>query len=240
MSSRLNQVRRGSVSQDWRKPLGETKSHIYEDNVKALETVYTMFSVALDEAIGMRRVGRSEHAQQVLGIASALCSRLAWPLKCLLECMTQHARHFGITPNMAPLNPGHFQSARSQRLARFNELFSRVLLTKRSQFVSKISTLKDLMEVLGDNFVSVAENLCEDVSIQPDKDWDVLDAVHYDVNTCLRETVVLYKSFLHALPESHLKSFEEALRERAACAVDPIGERSRHLAHRRMAFLKGQ
>jgi hypothetical protein len=68
----------------------------------------------------------------------------------------------------------------------------------------------------------------------------MLDAVHYDLNTCLRETAVLYKSFLHALPEPQLASFEATLKGNCDAASESATARAHHLAHRRMAFLKGQ
>ena len=238
MRSPFRPARIGSVSQDWRRPLSEEKSTSYVRYVQDLEIAYRMFSVSLDEAFGMRRAGRLGQAQQVLTVSTALCNRLAWPLGCLLQSMMRHARHFGTTPNLAPLDPENFQSARSQRVARFNELFSRVLLTRKSQFVSKISTLRDLVEELDGNFRSVAIDLYEEESIRPDWDWEVLDAAHYDLNTCLRETAVLYKSFLHALPENQLDSFESTVREHGASEAVRAG--ARHLARRRMALLKGQ
>jgi hypothetical protein len=39
-----------------------------------------------------------------------------------------------------------------------------------------------------------------------------MERLHYDVNTCLRETQVMLKSFLRALPSQQLDSFEERLR----------------------------
>jgi hypothetical protein len=199
-----------------------------------------MFSVSLDEALGMRRLGRFNQAQQVLRLSPQLCNRLALPLESLLGAMLQHARHFGVVPNITPLNPGNFQSSRGQRMARFNELFSKVLLTRKSQFVNKISTLEDLVEELDGNFVATAQELLEEESIQPERHWGLLDAMHYDLNTCLREAVVLCKSFLHSLPTEQFVEFENSLQNRYEAALQELGARTRHLAHRRIAFLKGQ
>jgi len=235
-----SQYRPSSVSQDWRKALSSEKSDLHVKCLQNLETAYTVFSVALDEALGMRRMGRHGNAQQLLSLAPELCNRLSSPLKCLLGTMLVHARHFGITPNVVPLSPENFQRPRSQRVARFNELFSVVLLTKRSQFVSKISTLEDLVEELDEGFVATAEELLKEESIRPERDWEQLDAAHYDLNTCLRETAVLYKSFLHALPEAQLAEFQTTLDSRCLAAGEAARARTRHVAHRRMAFLKGQ
>jgi len=220
--------------------LNGEKSESYVNYLQNLENAYTVFSVSLDEALGMERIGERSHAQQLLSLSPALCSRLSIPLRCLLTSMERHARHFGVMPNMASLNPENFQSPRSQRVATFNELFSRVLLTRKSQFINKISTLEDLVEELDRTFGATAGELAGDESIEPERDWGLLDAVHYDLNTCLRETAVLYKSFLLALPEEQLAEFENTLQCQDEATQEPVRSRARHLAHRRIAFLKGQ
>ena len=240
MRSQSSQVCPGSVSQDWRKPLSSEKSDLYARCLQDLETAYTMFSVSLDEALGMRRSGRYGYAQELLSLSPELCNRLSSPLRCLLGTMLVHARHFGITPNLVPLNPENFQSPRSLRLARFSELFSKVLLTKKSQFVNKMSTLEDIVEELDEGFVATSVELLEEESIEPERDWELLDAAHYDLNTCLRETAVLYKSFLHALPEEQLAEFQSTLESRSEAIRQTAVARTQNLAHRRMAFLKGQ
>jgi hypothetical protein len=230
----------GSVSQDWRTALSSEKSQTYLNSVRALETAYAMFSVNLDEAFGLRRGGRTAKAYQVLGVAPDLCRRLASPMHSLLCAMLDHAKHFGTTPNLLPLDPENFQHSRSQRVARFSDLLSKILLTRRSQFLHKISALSDLVEDLGSSFEMTIDELCEERSLRPERDWELLDSVHYDLNTCLREAVVLFKSFLHALPDAQLAEFDANLRERAKSSPEPRLVRPRHLAHRRIAFLKGQ
>ena len=39
--------------------------------------------------------------------------------------------------------------------------------------------------------------------------WKIVDAAHYDLNTCLRETIIMLKSFLHVLPDEELPSFQK-------------------------------
>jgi hypothetical protein len=236
------QVDGGSVSQDWRKPLSSEKSRAYFRCVQSLENSYGMFSVNLDEALGLRRRGRTATAYQVLGVAPALCRRMAWPLTSLLNTMLEHAKHFGTTPNILPLDSENFQHARSQRAARLSDLFSKVLLTRKSQFVHTMTALSSLVSELDASFESTIEELREEQSLLPERDWEVLDCVHYDLNTCLRQTVVLFKSFLHALPEEQLSEFEASLASQTDRSAEALCAPTldRHLAHRRIAFLKGQ
>ncbi len=240
MRARQAAVHNASVSQDWRMPLNAEKSYVYLNCISRFETAYTMFSVNLDEALGLRRTGRNAKAYQVLAVAPALCKRLSQPLLSMLRVMLDHAKHFGIAPNLAPLDAENFQNSRSQRVALFNHVFSRILLTRKSQFVHKISALADLVEELDSNFQCATEELTSGGSLQPDRHWEMLDSVHYDLNTCLRELVVLLKSFLHALPDQQLAGFQVALNDLPAASAKPFPVRPQHLAHRRIAFLKGQ
>jgi hypothetical protein len=240
LPSRPAPSRHALVSQEWRQPLSENKSRAYYKCIRRLETAYNMFSVNFDEALGMRRNGRDFKACQLLSVAPALCDLLAHPLLCLLRVMLDHAKHFGVAPNLVPLDAENFQNPRSQRVALFNDLLTRVLFTRKSQFVHKISALADLVDDLHSTFESTSEVLACGESMRPDDDWKLLDSVHYDLNTCLREAVVLYKSFLHALPEKHLADFQEPLDDESGCCSSPLAARAHHLAHRRIPFLKGQ
>lgn len=240
MSSRPPTFRGSSVSQDWRAPLSTEKSEAFAQTMSRLETAYAMFSVNLDEALGMRRSGRVGKASQLLSVSPALCIRFTGPLMGLLRSMQQHARHFGTTPNLVPLDPGNFQISKSQRAAFFNGLFSKVLLARKTQFLHKVSALAGMVEELAESFDSAVEELTDDDSIHLDRNWELLDAVHYDLNTCLRESVVLMKCFLLALPDNELLEFHSALGTGSTRSVAPVSTRARHLTHRRMTLIKGQ
>jgi len=210
------------------------------NTLRGLETSYAMFSVNLDEAIGLRRNGRLVKAQQALTVTPALCKRLADSLGNLLRAMLSHAKHFRVSPNLSPLDPENFHQAKSRRAASFNGLCSRIFLSQRSQFLHKISTLLELVENLNDVFNNATAELNDPASFRPEHDWDLLDASHYDVNTCLRETIVLLKCFLLALPDEQLLDFNAVLMGAPRPTAAPWLAPKRHLAHRRMTLLKGQ
>ena len=78
------------------------------------------------------------------------------------------------------------------------------------------------------------------VSFEPEREWDLLDAAHDDIGTCLRGAIVLLKCFLMALPRQEAAEFNAALQKQAFAPVPSILVPGRYLAHRRMAPLKGQ
>jgi hypothetical protein len=231
--------RHPSVIQDWNSALPAAHDESFVRTVHHLETAYSMWSVNLDEALGFRKMGRDTKASILLGISPALCDRLSFLLLSSLRVMLSHARHFGITPSLAPLAAYNFQLAKSQRVARFNSLFSKLLLTHKSQFQYKLSILVELIVDLSGCYAQISGDLNEGTSIEEDLDWEALEASHYDLNTCLRETVVLLKCFLIALPDVQLEEFDLSLQRQLAGPLAATPQ-LRNVAHRRMALIKGQ
>ena len=123
----------------------------------------------------------------------------------------EHAKHYGTIPNTAPLDAENFQSAKGQRSARMSGLLSRVLLSQRTQFLHKLGTLQEMVEDLGKEFCNCAEELGAGAATDPSVLWKIVDADHYDLNTCLRETIVVLKSFLRALPDDQLAGFQKSV-----------------------------
>ena len=229
-----------SVQDDWRAWLPEEKAEVFSANVEQLESVYTMFSVALNEALELRRIGSIAKSYQAVYVIPGLCTRLAVRLSALLRALADHARHYGTVPNAAPLDPANFRGTKEQRTARMSDLLSRVLLTQRSQFLHKVSTLEEMIADLHKDFRHVAEDLGSGASSKPTADWEAVDTTHYDLNTCLREGIVLLKSFLLVLPEDQLATFQKAARAQMQAPEPGTLSRQHFLRRRRMVSIEGQ
>ena len=208
MTTRVPSRRYDSVRQDWRAILPYAKGSLFFEHTDKLENAYVMLSVSLNEAISLRQNGDSEKANQEIGVVGELCSRLALRINAVLHAMGQHARHFGIVPNLSLLDATNFQSELGQRAARHSNLMCQLLLSERSQFLNKLNTLEELVDDLSDEFIRIATEVAAGVSRMPSPLWKVLEQSQFDLNTCLRETDVLLKSFLLVLPEDQLAGFD--------------------------------
>jgi hypothetical protein len=230
-----------SVRDDWRARLSEEKSKVFCAYVRELESAYGMLSVSLNEAIELRLEGRLAKSWQAVNATPELCSRLTSPLASLIHALGEHAKHFGTVPNTAPLDAANFQSPRGQRSARMSGMLSRVLFSQRTQFLHKLGTLQEMVEDLGKEFCSSAEELGGGLSTDATILWDTVDADHYDINTCLRETFVLLKSFLRALPDDQLAGFQKSVLGswRAGSSKSRPGKHQ-VLRHGRMAPIAGE
>jgi hypothetical protein len=228
------------VKDDWRAWLPEAKAQVFRSQVHQLESSYVMLSVSLDEAIELEQMGQLGKSQQAVGITSGLCRLLTQALGGLLRALSEHAKHYGTIPNAVPLDPSNFQGQRGQRTARRSSLLNHVLLSQRLQFLHKLSTLEEMVEDLGKDFRDAADDLAEGTSLNPPKMWAEVDLDHYDLNTCLREVIVVLKSFLIALPESQLQAFQDTVHQQSQVQEAGVPSPSRVIRHRRMAAIAGE
>jgi hypothetical protein len=208
VNTRAPSRRYDSVQQDWRGFLPDAKYSLYERHTRELENYYLMLSVTLNEILGRYRRGSFHLLCPEMGVLSDLCSRFVVRINALNHTMFQNARHFGVVPNLAPLDALNFATEFAQRLARRNELLSHILLSERSQFLHKLNSLQLIADQLGDQFIGAVQSVGHDGHPDPDVLFASLDSAHYDLNTCLRESIVLFKSFLFVLPEAELDRFD--------------------------------
>lgn len=194
-----------------------------------------MFSVSLNEAIELKLAGFRGKALCAIGMSSQLCERLTRPLAGTLRALHDHAKHYGTVPNAAPLDPDNYQGTRGQRAARMSGLLDRVLFSHRLQFLHKVSTLQEMVEDLDRDFRNAADDLTGGQSVDPERGWHEMDLGHYDLTTCLRETIVLFKSFLVVLPAEQLADFEKTVYVQSHFPNEGLV-----MSHRRMSAFAGQ
>jgi hypothetical protein len=220
--------------------LPDEKAEIFDAFSKQLENSYAMFSVALDEALEFRRVGLFQKSQQAAGVIPALGLRLANQLGAVLRALAGHCKHYGTTPNAAPLNAANFRGSKEQRAARMSSLLNRVLLTQRSQFLDKINTLHGMVSDLGKDLPPTVENIAAYTSDQLNADWLAVDSAHYDLNTCLRETIILLKSSLLVTPGDQLAAFQHAVEVQLRADDQTTFSRQSIIHRRRIPSITGQ
>lgn len=219
-------ARRNSVCDDWIAWLPPDKFSLFEQLQHDWDTTYGMLSVTLDEALTLRTQGCPAGTRQLAANAADLCGRLAEVLLGALRSISEHGRHFGTLSAVDPLNPEFFRGESAKRTAAWSHLLYKVLFSDRSRFFHKIRALSGMVEELVGEFRAAAEDLAEEGSTQPASVWETLECLHYDLNTCLRETVVVLKSFLRALPDEELPNFQTRL----ASPAPVIARRSSRLS----------
>jgi hypothetical protein len=163
-----------------------------------------MMSVALNDALTLRARGELVCACEQVSVAADLLAQLASILIASCDALAQRGKHVGNLPVVEPLKIEFFRGDTAQGAASWNGLLHHVLFGGRSRFFHKLRILSGTVEQLGREFDRAAEEISMGMSVQPGNAWEALDSLHYDLNTCLRETEVVLKSFLRALPADQI------------------------------------
>ena len=200
------------VHADWFGWISEAKRQTFDMYAEECEAYYMMMSVSLDEAISLRDSGAHAKSFQAISVIPALCGRLTDCLQGMLQSLEEHNRFYRITPTVVSLNPADFRGAHAKRSALKSHLLTQILPPQRRQFLSKISTLRRMVVNLAKGFRNAAEELASHgAAVETAPLWAYLDTGHFDLNTCLRGSMVLLKCFLRALPDDQLPRFQKTV-----------------------------
>jgi hypothetical protein len=170
-----------------------------------------MTSVSLDDAFSLRARGELVRARQQVSMSSDLLSRLSASLVAACGVLSDRGRHISNVPNVAPLNTENFRGETAQTAASWNEFLHRVLFASRSRYFQKLRILSETLQNLTREYTEAADDIAAGISVQPGGSWDKLECLHYDFTTCLRESEILVKSFLRALPGEQVAAFAAEL-----------------------------
>ena len=124
--------------------------------------------------------------------------------------MEEHGRHYGTLPNVEPLAAENFRGVGPQRIARTDYLLASVLFHGRSRFFHKLHALIEALDAIQKESGAAAEALAGRGAAL-ERECRVLEVLDYDLNTCLRETVIVLKSFFCVLPSEEVGPFREKL-----------------------------
>jgi len=201
----------GTVRQYWLASLPESSHRLYGAALDDLETRYNMQSVTLNEVFGSRAAGRLILAREFAETAAQLLDALAECLLGVLSAMEEHGRHYGTLPNVEPLDAENFRGANPQRIARTDHLLSTVLFQGRSRFFHKLHALAEALDGIQKQSRVAARAVADIEEPIVARHYRTLEVLDYDLNTCLRETVIVLKSFFCVLPSEEVGPFREKL-----------------------------
>jgi hypothetical protein len=208
---KIRPIRVGTVKRDWIASLPEGSHRLYGAALDELESSYVIQSVTLNEAFDSWAAGRMINAREYATIFAGLLDRLAISLQGVLCAMEEHGRHYGTLPNVEPLVAENFRGIGPQHIARTDYLLARVLFHGRSRFFHKLHALTETLDGIQKETGVAAEALAGHGMASVERECRALEILDYDLNTCLRETVVVLKSFFCVLPIDEVGPFREKL-----------------------------
>lgn len=180
-----------------------------------LDATYIMMSVGLDEAIRLRHSGLLVRARAQAEVTVSLTVRMSHMMVSTLDALAEQgdllAEEPGFRPQVAPLNPDFFRHPRGRRCAQLHFAMHSLLWNTRSRFMHKLRALRAAVEHLTTRFRERALDIAQGTCTRPRESWIELDQLHFDLNTCLREVIVLLKSTLHCIPFEYMPALQGRL-----------------------------
>lgn len=201
--------RTASVQEDWVAWLPEEKDRLFDAALNEFEISYSILSVTLNDAFNLCRQGKIAAAREQARIFGELFERLGLRLRAVLRCLHEHGREFGTFANTAPLRPGFFRSERARLVARSNNLMALIRFRTRTRFYRKLGALEEIVAGLQREARKTAREIAEGIAVSWPNQWTRLEVLDYDLNTSLRETEIVLKSFFCALPIEELPIFRQ-------------------------------
>jgi hypothetical protein len=215
--------RRATVREDWLSWLPPGKEEIFEATHQELEVTNAISSVILNEAFTLCRQGKMETARQQAVVFADFFERLASRLQGVAAALEAHSRRFRTPANVVPLRSDCFRSDGAQRVAYAASLQSVFLFRSRARFLHKVRAIGEVVGELRKQEQTIAAEANTHTPHRLPKRWAALEILHYDLNTCVRETTIVLKSFFCVLPDEELVLF----RKRLFALVPAIAVRTR-------------
>ena len=213
--------RKRRIRDDWLEPLPAARHQLFGTQIAEMEAVHDMGCVSLNEAFAFRRKGCLIRARQHISMTADLLDRLTEHLVAALSAVEEEARGLESSLTVAPLNPEFFRGEMAVRAAWWNSLVHGLLVFPRLRLSHKLWTMKKTALRLRRDFRAAANEIIEGTSTDPSATWELVEELHFDLTTLLRETTVLLKSFLLALSTDGFESFQRRLARQTRLPAKP-------------------
>lgn len=196
-----------TVHEDWFAWIPNEMEQLFDATRTDLESSNFILSISLDEALSLCKRGQFDSARERAIVIYGLFDRVAVRVCHVIRTIKYHGSHFGTLPNVTPLSPSNFRGATAQRISLMDSVLAKVLFRERTRFFHKLYSLGEIIEDLQKEVRAILADILAGTPGFPDRAWQLLEVLGYDLNTCMSETTVILKSFFCALPPEELEAF---------------------------------
>jgi hypothetical protein len=193
--------------------LRQEREQIYEPVAQEIETQTVILGISLNEALGQREEGKTENAWRLVGLALCQWKRLAENVRSLLNSIDENMPSARAAPHVRTIHPQLFKSRTMLGFVHMRDALEQLLFRSKVRYQMNIRVLRRAVETLTSDFQKAYESI-ESQSAASCELWDLLDPAFHDFDLVIKETLLSFRYFLVALPDSALHEF--------ACDLKPI------------------
>ncbi len=187
------------------------RESIYQPIALEVETQTAILGVSLDEALGARRAGNCENARRLVRLAVCQWERLANSVTLLLKTLNANLPSTRAIPPMRSMRRDHFRSRTMAEFVQMRDLLDQLVFRSKVRFQGHLGILERAVEALSSDL----REACASVETLADEHapmWGCLDPAFYDFDLIIKETLLSFRAFLLALPDSALGDFARDLK----------------------------
>lgn len=214
-----------SILSAWFGRLPEEKAAVYNACAVELESGFNLLGITLNEGLRLKDLGYLRKAREMAALCQELAERHGRLLESVLRVVERESRHVVRLPDALPFEADSFRSPAARSSCFWNGLLHRVLFSSRTRWFHKLHSLQEILGEIAQTFRQTAEEVACGFSVTPLEGWETLETLHDDWNTCLRETVVLFKCLLDTAAPQELEGLRNELAGLRAAAERQATER---------------
>jgi len=192
-------------------PLAPEREGIYQPVALEIETQTVILGVSLNEALGERDAGNLENAWRLVRLAVCQWDRLSEILTILLNSITENMPHTRSLVASRNIATDRFRSRTMIEFAGMRETLDQLIFRSKLRYQTQIRVLRRALEVLSAEFRRSYRS-AEQLPASAVDMWTNLDADFHDFDLLTKETLLAFRAFLIALPDSALPAFAADLK----------------------------
>ena len=185
----------GKVRRDWELLLTAEGDRVYRSIESRVRSQMGLADMAFDEAFTVRELGSVDEAKQLLDVGYRVIAKFSPNLLKMLAAMATFSRMVTAMAPTAPLRPQGFRLAQLARLASWNELLHRFLVTAGEGYRLRLYILGRSLSVATLFLLDSSQR----TKAAKDDDWEQIQAARHDFQTLTDESLASLRALLNAL-----------------------------------------
>jgi hypothetical protein len=186
--------------------LRQEREQIYEPVALEIETQTVILGISLNEALGEREEGKTENAWRLVGLAVCQWKRLADNVRNLLDAIDANMPSARSVVRVRAIHPQLFRSRTMLGFVNMRDALEQLVFRSKVRYQMNIRVLRRAVETLSCDFQKAYESI-DTPSAASFEVWDLLDPAFHDFDLVIKETLLSFRYFLVALPDSALTEF---------------------------------
>lgn len=195
-----------------RAPLSADADKIFQPISRELETQVILLGITLNEALGQRDAGNEENARRLARLAMCQWERLAEIVAILLKSIADHVPQTHSLVSVRDFTAHQFKSPAMVESMQAGALLHEVIFRSKSRYQFQVRVIRRAVETLTSEFGGCLR-AAERASDATEGLWAAIDPSFHDFDLVVKESLLAFRAFLHALPVRMLTEVAAELAE---------------------------